>query len=226
MPLILDAWNVLHVRGVLPPELAGLGLDGLQDLLAVSRYRRRKTTIVCDGTPPKRSAAARPRLVSVRYSGTRATADEVIIDMVRRSTAKKRITVVTSDREIIREVRRCKSRTIQSEKFLQQLVEDRERDRAGDPAGPRRVGKLHRSEVEEWTDEFGIDESIVEETPEVPTELLDLARGAPDSKSGSAKKRRAKSAPSAPPPPDERPPLPRDVIDEAKRLLDEDEADD
>jgi hypothetical protein len=48
--LIIDAFNVLHTQGVLPPDLADPGVPGLIRLIAASRYARRDLTIVCDGS--------------------------------------------------------------------------------------------------------------------------------------------------------------------------------
>ena len=39
MPLLIDAYNVLHVVGVLPPDLAGIDLEELAILIAKSRFR-------------------------------------------------------------------------------------------------------------------------------------------------------------------------------------------
>ena len=43
MLIIVDTYNVLHVVGVLPPEIAGVDTAGLIELLARSRYRGRRS---------------------------------------------------------------------------------------------------------------------------------------------------------------------------------------
>ena len=49
---IKDAYNVLHVTGILPPEIAGPDLPALARLVARSRYTDRACWLVCDGAPP------------------------------------------------------------------------------------------------------------------------------------------------------------------------------
>lgn len=51
--LLVDTYNVLHVTGVLPAELAGLEPGGLAALIARSRYRSRGARLICDGTRPR-----------------------------------------------------------------------------------------------------------------------------------------------------------------------------
>lgn len=50
MPLIIDVYNVLHTTGILPPDIAGLDVEGLRKLIAISRYRDQYSLLVCDGT--------------------------------------------------------------------------------------------------------------------------------------------------------------------------------
>ncbi len=56
MPLVVDAYNVLHVTGVLPPEIAGLDLNGLADLIEASGLAKDEVWIVCDGMKPMTGA--------------------------------------------------------------------------------------------------------------------------------------------------------------------------
>ena len=51
MPTLVDAYNVLHVVGVLPPELAGIDLEELAALLEGSRFGREEVLLICDGIP-------------------------------------------------------------------------------------------------------------------------------------------------------------------------------
>jgi hypothetical protein len=53
MPLILDTYNILHVTGILPPELAGIDLPGLVGLISRSRYGHEAVELICDGAPPR-----------------------------------------------------------------------------------------------------------------------------------------------------------------------------
>jgi uncharacterized protein YegJ (DUF2314 family) len=124
MTILVDAYNVLHVVGVLPPELAGIDVPGLADLIATSRYRGRAVLLVCDGRP---APGARDRIgrVAVAYAGPSFAADDVIAAMIARSPAPRRLTVVSSDRAIARAARRRRCRVLASPRFLAQLARDR-----------------------------------------------------------------------------------------------------
>lgn len=59
--LVVDAYNVLHTQGILPPDLAGPDVRGLIELIANSRYRRHRAVLVCDGAPSNDWFRDRPR---------------------------------------------------------------------------------------------------------------------------------------------------------------------
>lgn len=128
--LLIDTYNVLHQTGILPPDLAGPSLIEFVRLVRSSRFADRPLTFVCDGPqpPPDEAWAALaagtrlpPRLV---FSGVEKEADDIIEHLVRRHTAPRRLTVVSSDRRLVRvaEVRRC--RHLYSEQFLGMLADD------------------------------------------------------------------------------------------------------
>ncbi len=157
MPLLLDAYNILHVVGVLPPDLAGIDLDELADLVAGSRYRHEPAILVCDG-PARRHRVEHPS-VHVRFAGPGRTADDLIVRLVGRSTAPRRVTVVTSDREIIQTVRRRRATVIESDRFLGLLAEDHATARpevpSGSKASPRHL--VDQRQVEAWLRLFDLD---------------------------------------------------------------------
>ena len=156
MPLLVDAYNVLHVVGVLPPELAGIDLPELAELIAGSRYRRDSTILVCDGIDKPHRVEAPG--IHVRFAGPGVKADDLIIRLVQRSSAPKRLIIVTSDQEIARAARRRRAIVVSSETFLARLADDQN----GRPSsGPdrRRHSADHpadRRQVEHWLRVFGI----------------------------------------------------------------------
>jgi len=130
MQLVLDAFNVLHVTGVLPPELAGIDLDGLADLIEVTRFGRGETWIVCDGMRPRGGPARRER-VWFSWAGGGVKADDVIVGLVQRSSSPRRMTVVSTDRNVTKIVRRRGADTMTSEEFLERLAADWRNARPG-----------------------------------------------------------------------------------------------
>ncbi|MDY7107261.1 MAG: NYN domain-containing protein [Planctomycetota bacterium] len=138
MSLIIDTYNVLHVTGVLPPEIAGIDAAGLIDLIRQSRYRHRRTTLVCDGTPAEGAPVGRIGPVTVRYGGPGPTADALIATIIRRSSSPRRLTIVSSDRAVQREGRRRRCEVLSSEQFLEHLAADHEQAEAGGAKKPDR----------------------------------------------------------------------------------------
>lgn len=178
MPLVVDAYNVLHVTGVLPPEIAGLDLNGLADLIEASGHGHDEVWLVCDGlkkTGPKDAGAPRRReRVWFSWAGIGAKADDLIIQLVQRSTSPRRMTIVTSDRAVQRAVKRRGATVETSEAFLERLAADW---RAGHPKtraksvaakrppSPRESVPLAAPEVRLWLRIFGLDEEMTEVAP-------------------------------------------------------------
>ncbi|MCC6427899.1 MAG: NYN domain-containing protein [Phycisphaerales bacterium] len=176
--LLIDAYNVLLVPGVLPPRLAGLELDGLIRLLGISRYARQRIVLVCDGEPrgfrpdfvsstarvvassageARSSPTRKPADLRVVYAGSDRDADSVIEDMLERDSAARRWTVVSGDRRIQRAAARARASSLSSEAFLRQLAFDESRPLPTlDPTLRDRI-PLGRSDVEDWMREFQIE---------------------------------------------------------------------
>ncbi|MAC20492.1 MAG: hypothetical protein CMJ23_12605 [Phycisphaerae bacterium] len=171
MPTLVDAYNVLHVVGVLPPDLAGIDLEELAELIGSSRYRGDSTILVCDGTPKPHRVATRG--VDVMFAGPGVKADDAIMRFVKRSSAPRRLRVVTSDREILHATRRRRANVITSETFLEQLAEDRRLSTSGSAKARRNDHRSNghpadRRQVEHWLRVFGID-------PEDPDSIEEVA---------------------------------------------------
>lgn len=190
MPTLVDAYNVLHVVGVLPPELAGIDLEELAALLEGSRFGREEVLLICDGIP-KPNQVEDGRRVHVRFAGAGTTADELIIRLVRRSSAPRRLTVVTSDREIAQHARRRRAKVLSSGAFLASLVEDHAAKPRADRRSPRRPTGIHpadRRQVEQWLRLFNVEE-----------DLLDLESLAPKPSPSPTDETPPREDPAAPP---------------------------
>jgi len=157
VPLIIDTYNALHVTGVLPPELAVGDPAGLAALIAGSRFAHEAVWLVCDGVP--RGATRAGRIV-IEGAGPGKSADDHIAAFLDRSSAPRRLTVVTSDRAIQRKARSRGADWMKSEEFLALLAEDARRARPSRgrpaPASPRRSVPLSEREVAGWMTLFEI----------------------------------------------------------------------
>ena len=155
--LIVDAYNVLHVTGVLPPELSGLEAPDLADLIAASRWARHQAIVMCDGTRPKEMRAMERGTVRVAYAGG-VSADAAIERLVNESSHPRHITVVSNDRAVQRSARRRSARVLGADEFLRQLATDAARAPRSKRSLPRRdPGPLTPQQVEAWLKYFGID---------------------------------------------------------------------
>jgi len=187
MVLLVDGNNVLHVEGVLPSEVAGGGAVELAGLISRSRYRHDEAVIVLDG--PGDAALDLPGRVRIIHSGRHRTADEVIVDLVERSSTPRSIVVASSDREILRRARRRRCRVLTAEEFLAQVGRDAVADRRRASARPTPPA----GSTERWIREFG-----------VPPEWLELpaagtAPPSPEASSSQASSPEASSPLPAPP---------------------------
>ena len=157
MPLIIDTYNVLHVEGVLPPDLAGIDIEGLIELIGQSRYARQELALICDGRPKKPIDHPVGQRIRVIAAGRDQDADAVIVRLVRASSTPRRLTVVTSDRRLATLVRRRKCNTIRSEDFLATLAMDA--DRATGSRGVKPAPPLSEKQVRDWARAFGLSDA-------------------------------------------------------------------
>ncbi len=160
--LLIDAYNVLHATGVLPPEFADIDLAGLVALLAQTRYAATPTTIVCDGVRPGVGHAGPSATmigdVRVLYAGGGREADDEIERLLEVTSFASRLLVVSSDKRIQRAARRRRAGWTRSSTFLEEIARDLRRKRV-EPL-PKWVHEipLGTDGVAHWMREFGLPE--------------------------------------------------------------------
>lgn len=233
MPLLIDTYNVVQTVGILPPDLAGIDVDGLIALLAQSRYRDEKINLVCDGVPPQETVkksksqivktdlrADNVARVSVRYSGHGRSADDLIAQMIQASTAPRRLIVVSSDQAVLRSAKRRRCVTLTSHEFLQQLVDDargRTDSETVDVRKPRQ-SDMSQEQIERWIKVFDLDQQMIAIPPRarVGSDLKPKKRSKKSAAASKATKKRHEAAAPA-----ELAPLaalPQELIDQAELL--------
>lgn len=149
MPLLVDTYNVLHVVGVLPPDLAGLDPHTLATLISTSRFAHDSPRLICDGTP-RPGIPTTVGTVRIEYAGGGIKADDLIAILVDASSAPRRLTVVSSDRGVTDHAARRKCKTFTSEEFLAHLATDAANPTARPPKG------IPHQDVDEWIDQFNL----------------------------------------------------------------------
>ncbi|MEM8496081.1 MAG: NYN domain-containing protein [Planctomycetota bacterium] len=132
MPMLIDCYNVLHCA--MPPMLAGLDVEGLCRALSKTRWAKTdEITIVADGRPNPLGTPTSPvGEVELIYSGGSSlggrTADDVIIARIADDATPRRLTVVSSDREIRAAARHRRCTSWSTEDFLSRLCGQLRRD--------------------------------------------------------------------------------------------------
>lgn len=160
MPTLIDGHNLLHAVRKESPERPPSRAILCHYLGHWARRTRERVSIVFDGPAPTPELMAQIEHadLEIEFSGAGTTADSVIIDKINADSAARRLTIVSSDREIRRAARRRRAKTAKSEEYWEQIQTDLAR-----PAPTRREphGKhigLNSGDTEYWLRELGFDE--------------------------------------------------------------------
>jgi len=207
--LLVDAYNALHVTGVLPPEIAGVDATGLARLVARSRYGSRACWLVCDGAPPGsrrsggviRQPVAGVEAVEIVYAGPGRDADSAIERLVERDSAPRQLVVVSSDRRILTAARKRRCRALTSQAFLKHLAEDHAKPGTGTDPYPSFAldVPLDPAEAKRWRERLGVSDLDVPASPDPlkqrePEKSVDGVRAEPE------KPRESRESPALPDP--------------------------
>jgi hypothetical protein len=160
MPVLIDGNNLLFVARDMETEGPELGRAGLCRYLGDwSRLSRQAVRLVFDGREPMTPELARqiagPDLV-VLYSGAARSADDVLIELLETDSAARRLTVVSSDREIARAARRRRASVLRSDEFWRRLRRALDRPPRRSPVPRSKRFGPDQAETEQWLREFGL----------------------------------------------------------------------
>jgi predicted RNA-binding protein with PIN domain len=167
MAFIIDGYNVLNASRVFGPAGSAHVLQRSREALLefLARHlgpdQSAKTVVVFDakGAPPGLPRTIEHRGIEVRYAASYAEADDLIEELIRRDSAPRQLTVVSSDHRLQRAARRRRATAVDSEIWLAQLV------RSNDPAAKGHSvhgapDSLTEEEVAEWVEQFGTGEAV------------------------------------------------------------------
>ncbi len=173
MPLLVDASNVLLAEGALSPDFAGPTLEELTSYIARSRFGREVVWIVCD----HRVSTLRSGGIVIEGPGNCDDADERMLEILADSSAARRVTLVSSDRELAARARRMGATTMSSEEFLRQVERDLRsggtKVSAPRAPSPRALVPLSNPQVSRWLKAFDLSEEILalQSATEIPAKL-------------------------------------------------------
>ena len=159
MPFIIDGHNLLHSILKTTPE--GEPISDIQLCRLVSRYLQavgERGEIVFDGTgPQEKSIFNYVRKLEVLFAGFASDADTIIENKIKASSAPKRLTIVSSDRRIIKAARARKAGTIKSQDFWDKVQKQLSRKKKLTEPPQKRHG-LTESETKKWLEFFGLEQ--------------------------------------------------------------------
>lgn len=154
VPYLIDGNNLIYALREAGLEL---GRTGLCSLLAMLTARSERVSVVFDGPALPGVPGPDSGELDVAYSYGR-TADELITERIAADTAPRRLSVVSTDRQIRQAARRRRCKIVRSEDFAKLLIRLAEAPPKAPPAEPpeKRRG-LPPGEADKWLKEFGLD---------------------------------------------------------------------
>ena len=164
MPTIIDGYNLLYVAGLLGGKAGPGGLErarlALLNFLAESLDPAEvaHTTVVFDAREPPWGM---PRMLahrglSVRFAAQYENADALIEELIRRDSAPRRLTVVSSDHRLQRAARHRRAQAVDSDTWYAEVVRARRQRQEATPEKPERpYVPLLSEDVDYWINQFG-----------------------------------------------------------------------
>jgi hypothetical protein len=164
MPLIIDGYNLLNAVGIVG---RGAGPGGLQrSRLALLNFLAESlepeeaahATVVFDAhdAPAGLPRSVEHRGLTVRFAARFEDADSLIEELIRRHSAPRRLTVVSSDHRVQRAARRRKAHFIDSDAWYAEVVRQRHQRQQSAPEGLERpYVPLLEEDVDYWICRFG-----------------------------------------------------------------------
>jgi len=158
MPVIIDGHNLLHAI-----RKADEGFESISDVQLcriIGRYFKligETGEIIFDGTGPRdKSGFDNISNLEVFFAG-QSSADTVIEDKIKASTAPRRLTIISSDRRLRKAAQTRKATAVKSEVFWKNVQKQLRRKRTVKEPPEKRLG-LTESETEHWLEIFGLEQ--------------------------------------------------------------------
>ena len=165
MSLLIDGYNLLHATGIFGRGNGRGSLErsrrALLNCLAASLSPDvvARTTVVFDAKecPPGLPSQVSHRGINVLFSRDYVEADELLEELIRKDSAPREMTVVSSDHRIQRAARRRKASAVDSDQWYAEVLRQRaQRNARAEQTGDRKPTlPLSDREVDAWLAEFG-----------------------------------------------------------------------
>lgn len=184
VPLLIDGYNLMNIAGILGRGIGPGSLErsrmALLNFLAASLDPKEiaGTTVVFDASdaPPGLPRVVQHRGMTVHFASQYPDADSLIEELIAKSSAPRRLTVVSSDHRIQRAARRRRAKAMDCDVWYAAMVAQRQRRKLRKKIEPpeRPQAVLLEEEIAYWLRQFGCEEALdslpPETTPSEPVE--------------------------------------------------------
>ena len=164
--LLIDGYNLLHALGMQPRRASPRGLEKARRRMVrelrsrLSADELRHTVIIFDASrpvPSEETDSGGDEGPAVHFSSNYPDADEMIIDLIAKHSAPRKLTVVSSDHRIQQAAARRRARVCDSEPWFDSLEEQHETSADAPLARPVTGDHLGTDDIQEWLDEFRVE---------------------------------------------------------------------
>ena len=157
--IIIDGHNLLH--SIQELEEGSEPISDVQLCRILGRYLKltgEKGEIIFDGIGPRdKSGFDNINNLEVFFAGRGSDSDTVIEDKIRASTAPRRLTIVSSDRRLLKAARAGEATAVKSQVFWNNLQKQLRRKKPIKEPPAKRRG-LSEGETKQWLEFFGLEQ--------------------------------------------------------------------
>jgi predicted RNA-binding protein with PIN domain len=166
MPLLIDGYNLLHASNILGRGRGSTALhrsrEALLNVLAASLTPDEipRTTVVFDAHDPPwgLSRQTNHQGLTIIFASRETDADSLIEELIKKHSAPRKLTVVSSDHRLHRAAKRRRATAIDSDRWFAQLLRERhERSQLPTADAIKPEGPVSSGEVDFWLRQFGLD---------------------------------------------------------------------
>lgn len=160
MPFLIDGYNLYHALRKYSEEWADTIPQAMCQWIEKDMNRIGDWAIVVfDGTRPRGSFSqeGREKHVSVLFSGGGKDADSILVSLIQKNTAPRRLIVVSSDNRLRTAARRRKATSLSANEYLLALTKRQEKKRVRSKEPQEKQQGLFPGEAGKWMELFGFE---------------------------------------------------------------------
>jgi uncharacterized protein len=166
MPFLIDGYNLYHALRKYSEEWADMIPQAMCQWIEKDMNRIGDWAIVVfDGARPRGSFSqeGREKHVSVLFSGGGKDADSILVGLIQKNTAPRRLTVVSSDNQLRTAARRRKATSLTANEYLLAMTKRQEKKPVRSREPREKQQGLIPGETGKWMELFGFKPDDIKE---------------------------------------------------------------